>query len=313
MTLRTAFRDDPDIKQMIDTVQRLEASLQDCAVHGHQKMVDAFIACQLTPAILNRWNSPVLDGLWQAVTGRTPDGITPFALNPPHAAPELLSRLVWPKAYPNAMYLVLERMNVDHNCSLLLAPAIVTCACAGHIDMLKGLLAHPLNGVAYDCTMERLSNIAVCSNLPCFEVILPHLIASGSTDLEAGLASALSVSILALHLNLTQFMLSVNVLDQFDIGQVLLAAAGLAPSPRADAIFELLFSLVARPSVDILSGVLRSPVASNRTVVVQRVLGLGIDAATCHAAVVASCRWLRSVRSAFGETGCSGSSASDPG
>jgi len=86
---------DPDIKQMVDTSAAAGSiSLHDCAIHGPQKLVDAFIACQLTPGILNRWNSPVLGGLWQTLTGRTPDGVTPFALNSPHTATLLLDRLV---------------------------------------------------------------------------------------------------------------------------------------------------------------------------------------------------------------------------
>ena len=45
--VNSARRDIPDIQQMVDTVQLLEASLKDCALHGPQKLVDTFIACQL--------------------------------------------------------------------------------------------------------------------------------------------------------------------------------------------------------------------------------------------------------------------------
>jgi len=132
----TARTTHPDVKQMIDVVQHLETFIQDCAVHGPQKMVDAFVECLLTPVILNRWHSPVpLDGLWQAVTGRTPDGVTPFVLNPPETAAELLNRLVWPKAYAAAVDLVLEFVRVTKGGSVVLSPAIVTCACAGHADV----------------------------------------------------------------------------------------------------------------------------------------------------------------------------------
>jgi len=113
----TARRTDPDVKQMTDVVQQLEASLQDCAVHGLRWWM--FRRVPADPCLLNRWNSSVLDGLWQAVTGRTPDGVTPFALNPPDTTAELLNRLVWPKAYPAAVDLVVEIMGLTQGDSLV--------------------------------------------------------------------------------------------------------------------------------------------------------------------------------------------------
>jgi len=81
----TVRRDDPDIRQMVDFV--LRPTVQCYSGLRVQRSSEPggcfFVAHRLTPAIINRWNSPVLNGLWQTVTGRTPDGVTPGALNPP--------------------------------------------------------------------------------------------------------------------------------------------------------------------------------------------------------------------------------------
>jgi len=280
-----ASRDDPDITQMIDTVQRLEVSLQDWAVHGPQKMVDAFIACQLTPALLNRWNSRVLDGLWQAVTGRTPDGITPFALNPPHTAAELLDRLVLPRAYPEAVDLVMKFINVEHGGSLLLVPAIVTCACAGHVDILKRLLACSLDKAAEYCLSQELPRIAACGRVPCCEIIFPHLIAFGSESASSQpITNALVQVTLAGDVNSLKFLRSHYQFDLRIIETASQIAAKRIPSPSTDAIFELLFPSVLDLPISILPQVLHVAASGNHIALAQRVLDRGVDGNTCASA-----------------------------
>jgi len=287
---KTVSSDDADIKQMIDTVQRLEASLHDCAVHGHQKVVDAFIACQLTPAILNRCNSPVLDGLWQALTGRTPDGETPFALNPPHDTAELLSRLVWPRSYPEAVDLVVEVVSEHSRSSTLVVSAVMTSACAGRVDILKGLLVRPLDDVAQKYLSDRLPRIAACGHMPCCEVIFPYLIPFGSSIRRHPnpIANALKQRAAAGHLQLVQFLLTHYDFDPFILEPVVLEAC-LEPSLDSDATFELLYRAAAPLSAKSLSDVLRRAVAFNRIGVAQFVLALGIcDYDSCHAACAAN-------------------------
>ena len=286
----TAMCDDPEIKQMIDTVQRLEASLRDCAVHGLQNLVNTFVACELTHAILNRWNSPVLDALWQALTGRTPDGVTPFLLNPPDNVTELLHRLVWPKSYLPAVDLVLEFMNVTDTTSSLLAPSIAWCACAGHVDILKRLLAHPLSPDACDYILNRLYKIALCAPLPCFELLLPHLsIESTVSDEYHPMATVLNTAAIAHNLELIKFLLCHY---QFDGLLMIERAAGLAAggdsSPNADATFELLFNSVQPPSELFSSIVLRPASLFNRVNVVRHVLALGRDEVACRDSVSAA-------------------------
>jgi len=75
--------------------------------------------------------------LWQAAAGRTPDGVTAFALNPPHTTAELLQRLVWPRSYPDTVDVVVELlMLITRYTSALLVPAVATAASAGRVDIL---------------------------------------------------------------------------------------------------------------------------------------------------------------------------------
>jgi len=283
---KTASRDDPDIEQMVDTVQRLEASLQDCAVHGPQKMVDAFTACQLTPALLNRWNSPVLDGLWQAVTGRTPDGVTPFALNPPHDTAELLNRLIWPRAYPEAVDLVLGLKGVPQGGSVVL-PAIVTCACAGYGDILKRLLlASPIDQIARVYLLHRLPMIAACGQIACCELLFPLVVPFGIAvrDEARPIATALTERAAAGALKVVKFLLSHYDFAAIAVEQAAIAACSSSPAP--DETFQLLFDSVRKPSEHFLPGILRAAASSNRIAIVQQILEHGVDAAACAEAAV---------------------------
>jgi len=170
----TVCNTDEDLKEMITTVSVLEESLQDCAFHGPQQVIDAFISCQLTPAILNRWNSPVLDALWQAITGRTPDGVTPFAVNAPASAAELLNRMVWPKSYAEAAELFVE-MNLialEGSTTAVLAPAIITLACKRNHSILQRLLVAPLSEEAKDYVCKALPHVIRYSDIRSMALIL---------------------------------------------------------------------------------------------------------------------------------------------
>jgi len=279
----TARGDDPDMKQMIDTVLQLEASLQDCTVLGPQKVVDAFIACQLTPGVLNRWNSPVLDGLWQAVTGRTPDGVTPFAVNPPETVAELLDRLVWPKAYPEAVELMLELMNPEAGNSLAVAPAIVTCTRAGHVEVAQRLLSCNLDDVARRYLLDRLPTIAACGHLPCCEIIFPYLIPYGScaNDYDDPLSASLKRCAKVNNLAMVKFLLSHYTFSS----QMVEHAAACSVSNQTLAVVDLLFNSIPNPSDGFFSRMFSNAAGSNCIQWVQRAMARGVDAGQCRFAL----------------------------
>ena len=273
--------DDPDMKLMVDTVKRLEASLKDCALHGPQSLVDAFIACQLTPTIVNRWNSPVLDGLWQVLSGRTPDGATPLALNPPHCFAEAVVRLVFPKAYPEAVDLVLGFDLFSGAESDVLAPAIVASACTSNEEILERLLAHSLGKAAQDYIFKQLPRILACASLKCCEIIFPRVVAFGSHIT----GSRIHPMVLALHwrasvadLPKVQYLLSRYQFDLPCIEGAIKCATEHVRSRSSPATFKLLWGLVEAPSQELLVYVLNSAALYNRVDVAQHILTYQLDA-----------------------------------
>ena len=270
--------EDPEISWMITTMKQLEASLQDLVEHGPQKFIDTFISCQLTPQILNRWNSPVLDALWQAVTGRTPDGVTPFAANPPHRAAALVNRLVWPRAYPEAVDLVLRVIRMPDDPSMLLAPAIVTAARAGHVVILKQLLVYPLSLAANDYLCRRLPNIAACGHVPCCDEIFPRLMEYGVRQkFDAVVAQILRHRAWMGHLTLVKFLLSHYTFELRVLEAAAEMAARCVQKDEADATFALLFQHIPNPTVRMMTDSLCFAAAGNRVRVVEQILACGLD------------------------------------
>jgi len=273
--------DDPDMKLMVDTVKRLEASLKDYALHGPQSLVDAFIACELTPTIVNRWNSPVLDGLWQVLSGRTPDGATPLALNPPHCFAEAVVRLVFPKAYPEAVDLVLGFDLFSGAESDVLAPAIVASACTSNEEILERLLAHSLGKAAQDYIFKQLPRILACASLKCCEIIFPRVVAFGSHIT----GSRIHPMVLALHwrasvadLPKVQYLLSRYQFDLPCIEGAIKCAAERVRSRSSPATFKLLWGLVEAPSQELLKSLLEIAASYNRVDVAQHILTYQLDA-----------------------------------
>jgi len=275
-----AREDDPDIKQMVDTVQRLEASLVDCAVHGLDKVVDTFAECQLTPAILNRWNSPVLDGLWQAVTGRTPDGVTPFALNPPVSAKQLLDRLVWPKAYPAAVDLLLRLMNVAQGPENLLISAMGTAACCNHVEILRLLLQlQPHHKVANLFVVGEIGAVGWSGHVRCLEELIAHGIISFDKEDEFShriLGHLLHRLCVAGHLPAVTLLLSRH---SFSTRALEKAALGCLDRPivlaQHEEIFNNVSKLISTPSPDFMELRLIMAAVSGRVLFLQEVLTLG--------------------------------------
>jgi len=220
----------------------------------------------------------VLDALWQAVTGRTRDGATEFALNPPETTSELLNRLVWPKAYPAAVDLALELMGVTQGDSLVLAPAIVTCASTGHIEILKRLLSCALDDNAKSYLLDNAPWIAACGQLPCCEIIFPLLAAFRSNvgDYDAPLSITLKECIRVSDLMMIKFLLTHYAYAFFVIEHLFLRVVSQRRS-FSDAAFEMILNSLPSFNTGFLSYVLRFAARVNRIDVVQNVLARGLD------------------------------------
>jgi len=90
-------RADPELSLMFDKLDRLEISVESA------DWVKTMTACNFSPVEVSRINSPLLDGLWKAVTGREPDGTTPFEENPTRDVSSLVTRLLFPRFYEDAV------------------------------------------------------------------------------------------------------------------------------------------------------------------------------------------------------------------
>jgi len=66
-------------------------------------VVEAMTACRFETEEVCRINSPLLDGLYKAVTGRDADGKTPFEVNLPCSECHMLKRLIFPRLYDSTL------------------------------------------------------------------------------------------------------------------------------------------------------------------------------------------------------------------
>ena len=113
---QTVRADDPNVAAMFSKLDRLDAAVGSAA-----GLVAAMTACQFTALEMSRINSPLLDGLWKAVTGRDPDGVTPFEQSPTTELPMLLVRLVFPRLYEDTLRWIVSTMNCADGASQILA------------------------------------------------------------------------------------------------------------------------------------------------------------------------------------------------
>ena len=146
---------DPDLATLFDKLDQLEAAPRTPA-----GLAAAMIACDFTIEQMNRLNSPLLDGLWKAVTGRDPDGKTPFtALKNVHEDTEadFLRRLVLVRPYEHTVRWFLTK-RADG--SLPCGEALIYAAASGR-QILADLLVRVLDAAqGYDMVQEAVNYAA---------------------------------------------------------------------------------------------------------------------------------------------------------
>ena len=131
-----ARQSDPKLGSMFDKLDQLDRS-------SRSELFDVMEACRFEPEEVSRINSPVLDGLWKATTGRDPDGITLFARVLDRSKASFCLRLVFPRPYAQAFrWFMLRPCDDDWKSEHWYSPAFVVAAGLGVRDIVDCL--HPI-------------------------------------------------------------------------------------------------------------------------------------------------------------------------
>lgn len=129
----TTRANDPKVAAMFAKLDALDA-----APRTADGLVDALTACRFEPQELSHINSPLLDGLWNAATGRMPDGRTAFDLiGRPKSSAAFALRLVLPRVYIEALQWFSAGASKDRP---WWAEAFVVAAAKGDANSLAVLL-----------------------------------------------------------------------------------------------------------------------------------------------------------------------------
>ena len=200
-----ARSEDSEIAAMFAKLDRLESAPRTAA-----GLVEAMTACEFSPVEVSRINSPLLDGLWKAVTGREPDGKTPYAVNPVTVFDCLIVRLMFPRVYESTVRWIVSEANPESSKypDRAFRCAFEIACCNGHHSVVKLLLPR-LTGFSHDtslfigdlcervCALGRLDilqtlmNARILLNLPPLLLTYPIDISSacqfGHADIAAWL------------------------------------------------------------------------------------------------------------------------------
>jgi len=116
----------------------LKLSRMDDAEPTYESVIDTMVQCAFTIEEVNKLNSPLLDGLWTAITGSPPTEHSPFLLNPPGSLHGMVMRAIEPKPYAATVeYLLAHGARVNDEDG----EALCVAAGKGFLDVVQVLLA----------------------------------------------------------------------------------------------------------------------------------------------------------------------------
>jgi len=223
--------------------------------------------------------------LWQALTGRTPDGVTLFALNSPTHADLLLDRSLWPKPYPEAVDLVLTTMCASPGpgpCKRWLGPTIVSAASTGQLDLLKRLLLYSLGDASLLCMAEdevSMVRIAAGGHLPCCKLVFERIAPFGSRCVRySPVSQALLDRAAACDMPLIEVFLSNYAVDEESLKDAIVAAAKSDLAEEADLTILMLLEQpeLTQPAPDTVAKLFTDAAVVNRPRVLERLLGMSL-------------------------------------
>jgi len=122
-----------------------------------------------------RINSPLLDGLWRAVTGRVPDGQTAFEADPPADASSFVLRFLYPRVYEESLrwYISKQHENTGDSPKDQYGCALVQAASIGRLSVVQLLLS--VMDLPADVHIDHALTRAVANDhMDCALFLHPH-------------------------------------------------------------------------------------------------------------------------------------------
>ena len=171
---------DPKLSAMFAKLDTLES-----APRTADGLTAAMISCALEPEEVSHINSPLLDGLWKAVTGREPDGKTPLVANVMTNDVSFALRLIFPRLYLDTLRWFVRSVTVNSGPDgQIFEKTFAVAASLGQLEVIQLLV--PFMDVQQEAHRETLSMAiqrAVCNgHLELLQTIFPLRNASEPSD-----------------------------------------------------------------------------------------------------------------------------------
>jgi len=156
---------DPQVQSLFTKLDKLDAAPRTLDGLTHAMVANCF-----TPEEVSRINSSLLDGLWKAVTGRDPNGQTPFRLDSAITANSFVCRLLCPRPYPSTLRWLAQKVVPGNPLAvpIVLENALILASSVGQVELLELLL--PLRGKSKGHAEDRR---------PCDEMAMKRAMENG--------------------------------------------------------------------------------------------------------------------------------------